>query len=124
MLYHLNGRDTFVIPNWTEIYVIITVSTMFCEELRKVKIFEKNIMYIFFFCYMQLYLEYDKRMVERWGSTGSTIVTVSSNVFYILPYFMFFLGLGFRYASYNDGLLSTARFSGDLVNLLNEYCVF
>jgi hypothetical protein len=37
MLYHLDGRNTFVIPNWTEIYVIITVSTMFCEEGRKVK---------------------------------------------------------------------------------------
>jgi hypothetical protein len=37
MLYHLDRRDTFVIPHWTEIYVIITVSTMFCEEARKVK---------------------------------------------------------------------------------------
>jgi len=36
MLYHLDRRDTFVIPHWTEIYVIITVSTMFIEEGRKV----------------------------------------------------------------------------------------
>lgn len=36
MLYHLDRRDTFVIPHWTEIYVIITISTMFCEEIRKV----------------------------------------------------------------------------------------
>ena len=36
MLYHLDRRDTFVIPHWTEIYVIITVSTMVCEEIRKV----------------------------------------------------------------------------------------
>ncbi len=55
MLYHLNGRDTFVIPNWTEIYVIITVSTMFCEELRKVKIFEKILcIYIFVLLYAAL----------------------------------------------------------------------
>jgi hypothetical protein len=37
MLYELDRRDTFIIPHWTEIYVIITVSTMFCEEIRKVK---------------------------------------------------------------------------------------
>ena len=37
MLYELDQRDTFTIPHWTEIYVIITVSTMFCEEIRKVK---------------------------------------------------------------------------------------
>lgn len=49
-------------------------------------------------------------MVERWGSTGSTLLTVLTNVFYIVPYFLFFLGLGFRYASYTDELLSTARF--------------
>jgi len=36
MLYHLDARDTFDIPHWTEIYVIITVSTMFIEEIRKV----------------------------------------------------------------------------------------
>ena len=49
-------------------------------------------------------------MVERWGSTGSTAINVLSNVFYILPYLLFYLGLGFRYASWNEGLLSTARF--------------
>ena len=37
MLYHLDARGTFVIPHWTEIYVIITVSTMFVEEVRRVK---------------------------------------------------------------------------------------
>lgn len=49
-------------------------------------------------------------MMERWGSTGSTIVTVFSNAFYILPFLLFYVGLGFRYASYNDGLMVTARF--------------
>ncbi|CAF3258135.1 unnamed protein product [Rotaria sp. Silwood2] len=91
MLYHLDGRNTFIIPHWTEIYVIITVSTMFCEEGRR------------------LYHEYNTRMLERWGSTGSTVLTVLTNVFYIMPYFLFYLGLGFRYASYNEGLLTTAR---------------
>ncbi|CAF4324388.1 unnamed protein product, partial [Rotaria sordida] len=35
MLYHLDGRNTFDIPHWTEIYVIITVSTMLVEEVRR-----------------------------------------------------------------------------------------
>jgi hypothetical protein len=60
--------------------------------------------------YVQLYHEYDARMMERWGSTGSSILTALTNVFYILPYFLFYLGLGFRYASYNDAILTTARF--------------
>ncbi|CAF3511447.1 unnamed protein product [Rotaria sp. Silwood1] len=91
MLYHLDSRNTFIIPHWTEIYVIITVSTMFCEEARR------------------LYYEYHTRMLERWGSTGSNLLTVLTNIFYILPYFLFYLGLGFRYASYTEELLSTAR---------------
>ncbi|CAF4511049.1 unnamed protein product [Rotaria sp. Silwood1] len=91
MLYHLDGRNTFIIPHWTEIYVIITVSTMFCEESRR------------------LYHEYNTRMTERWGSTGSAFLTVLSNAFYIMPYILFYLGLGFRYGSYNESLLTTAR---------------
>jgi hypothetical protein len=63
-------------------------------------------------------------MVEQWGSTGSTILTVSSNLFYILPFFLFYLGLGFRYASYNEGLLSTARFIEDLENFSNKFDIF
>ncbi len=42
MLYHLDNPDTFTIPHWTEIYVIITVGTMFCEEIRKVKLINFN----------------------------------------------------------------------------------
>ncbi len=42
MLYHLDNPDTFTIPHWTEIYVIITVGTMFCEEARKVKLINFN----------------------------------------------------------------------------------
>ncbi|UJR29010.1 hypothetical protein I4U23_010228 [Adineta vaga] len=90
MLYHLDSRSLVEI-HWTEIYVIITVSTMFCEEVRKT------------------YYEYDARMIERWGSTGSSILTVLSNVFYITPYFLFYAGLGFRYARFDDSLLSTTR---------------
>ncbi len=56
-------------------------------------------------------------MIERWGSTGSSILTVLTNVFYILPYFLFYLGLGFRYASYNGVLLTTARFAKDFEEL-------
>ncbi|CAF1034271.1 unnamed protein product [Adineta steineri] len=73
MLYELDSPDTLEIPHWTEIYVIITVSTMFCEEIRK------------------LFHEYNYRMVERWGSTGSTILTVLTNIFYIAPYLLFYL---------------------------------
>jgi hypothetical protein len=42
MLYHLDNPDTFTIPHWTEIYVIITVASMFCEEVRKVKLSNFN----------------------------------------------------------------------------------
>ncbi|CAF0951970.1 unnamed protein product [Rotaria sp. Silwood1] len=91
MLYHLDARNTFDIPHWTEIYVIITVSTMLYEEARRLR------------------YQYVTRMTERWGSTGSTAFTFLSNIFYILPYFLFYMGLGFRYGSYNEGLLSTAR---------------
>ncbi|CAF1439974.1 unnamed protein product [Rotaria sp. Silwood1] len=91
MLYHLDGRNTFDVPHWTEIYVIITVSTMLCEEIR------------------ERYHEYTTRTIERRGLTESSTLAVLSNVFYILPYLLFYLGLGFRYASYNQELLTTAR---------------
>ncbi|CAF4188401.1 unnamed protein product, partial [Adineta steineri] len=91
MLYHLDSPDTFEIPHWTEIYVIITVSTMFCEEIRK------------------LTHEYKYRMIERWGSTGSTMLTVSTNIFYIAPYLLFYLGLIFRYTGYDDKIFIAGR---------------
>ncbi|CAF0985839.1 unnamed protein product [Adineta steineri] len=91
MLYHLDSPDTLGIPHWTEIYVIITVSTMFCEEIRK------------------LTHEYKYRMVERWGSTGSTILTISTNIFYIAPYLLFYLGLIFRYTGYDDKIFTAGR---------------
>ncbi|UJR20641.1 hypothetical protein I4U23_023766 [Adineta vaga] len=91
MLYHLDSPATFRIPHWTEIYIIITVSTMLCEEIRKI------------------YREYRKHMLEQWGSTGSTILTVLTNVFYMMPYFLFYLGLGFRYRGYDEHILATAR---------------
>ncbi len=37
MLYHLDSRMQAKIPHWTEFYVILTVTAMFCEEGRKVK---------------------------------------------------------------------------------------
>ena len=58
---------------------------------------------------MKLYHEYKTRMIERWGSTGSVLLTVLTNVFYITPYFLFYLGLGFRYGGYTDELITTAR---------------
>ncbi|CAF1016322.1 unnamed protein product [Adineta steineri] len=91
MLYHLDSGDPDIKPHWTEIYVIITISTMFCEEVRKI------------------YHEYKTRMTERWGSTGSFLLTVLTNAFYIIPYFLFYLGLGFRYRAYNENIISTAR---------------
>jgi hypothetical protein len=33
-----------------------------------------------------------------------------SPVFYILPYFLFYLGLAFRYRGYTEDILTTARF--------------
>jgi hypothetical protein len=109
MLYHLDNVDTFIIPHWTEIYVIITVSTMLCEEIRKVQwivFISKN----YFHSLIKLHHQYKTRMLERWGWTGSTLVTVSTIVFYSLPYFLFYLGLAFRYRAYNDDILTTARF--------------
>ncbi|CAF0984122.1 unnamed protein product [Adineta steineri] len=91
MLYHLDSPNTLKIPHWTEIYVIITVSTMFCEEIRK------------------LTHEYKYRMVEQWGSTGSTILTVLTNMFFIAPYLLFYLGLIFRYTGYDDKIFTTGR---------------
>jgi hypothetical protein len=124
MLYHLDGRNTFDIPHWTEIYVIITVSTMLCEEIRKVEEKFSCPKFFFFFLCLQISFDYNRRMVERWGSTGSTIVTVLSNAFYITPYFLFYLGLVFRYESYNDGLLSTTRFDENLPRSFTENILF
>ncbi|CAF3424141.1 unnamed protein product [Rotaria sp. Silwood1] len=106
MLYHLDGRNTFTIPDWSEIYVIITVSTMFCEEARR------------------LYREYDTRMIEQGSSIGSPVLTVLTNGFYIMPYFLFYLGLGFRYSSYNESLLTTARLVETFVKLLMNCMYF
>ncbi|CAF1002638.1 unnamed protein product [Adineta steineri] len=91
MLYHLDSPATFRIPHWTEIYVIITVSTMVCEEIRK------------------LTRQYKYRMVEQWGSIGSTTLTVSTKIFYITPYFLFYLGLIFRYSGYSDNIFAAER---------------
>jgi len=49
MLYHLDGRDKIDTPHWTEIYVIITVSTMLCEEIRKVKLIKQKKRLLFCF---------------------------------------------------------------------------
>jgi hypothetical protein len=73
---------------------------------------------------MKIYYEYSARMIERWGSTGSTILTFLSNVFYILPYFLFYLGLGFRYGSNNDKLLTTARFDKNLDEFMMNIMYF
>ncbi|CAF2563716.1 unnamed protein product [Rotaria sp. Silwood2] len=78
MLYHFDSPAIFTIPHWTEIYVIITVSSMACEDVRKL-------------CH-----EYETRMIEQWGSTGSAILTVLTFIFYVTPYLLFYLGLGFR----------------------------
>ncbi|CAF4886108.1 unnamed protein product, partial [Rotaria sp. Silwood1] len=90
MLYHLDSPSTFTIPHWTEIYVIITIFTMSCEEVRKL-------------CH-----EYKKRMIERWGSTRSSLLTVLIHMFYFTPYILFYLGLEFRYV-HNDNILTITR---------------
>ncbi|CAF3880150.1 unnamed protein product [Rotaria sp. Silwood2] len=91
MLYHLDSPASFTIPHWTEIYVIITVSSMFCEDVRK------------------LYFAYKTRMVERWHLTGSTVLMMLTYMFYVIPYLLFYLGLGFRYRAYDENILTTAR---------------
>ena len=75
---------------------------------------------LFVFTPLKISFEYKTRMTERWGSTGSTVVTVMSNLFYIAPYFLFYFGLGFRYGSYNEALLSTARFFRTFRSTLNK----
>ncbi|CAF3454781.1 unnamed protein product [Rotaria sp. Silwood1] len=91
MLYHCDSPATFTVPHWTEIYVIITISSMFIEECRKL-------------CY-----EYKTRMVERWGSTESILLTLLTIIFYFAPYFLFYLGLCFRFGTYDKDIQTTAR---------------
>ncbi|CAF1500445.1 unnamed protein product, partial [Rotaria sordida] len=50
MLYHFDSRATFKIPHWTEIYVIITIATMICEDIR------------------MAYHNYTTKMTEQWAS--------------------------------------------------------
>ncbi|CAF4352399.1 unnamed protein product, partial [Rotaria sordida] len=64
--------------------------------------------------------QYVTRMTERWNSTESTALTFLSNVFYILPYFLFYMGLGFRYGNYNESLLSTAGFVQDFQKNIDD----
>src|SRR2546430_2203111 len=59
---------------------------------------------------IKLHHDYKRRMLERWGLSGSPLLTLLTNIFYILPYFLFYLGLAFRYRGYNDDILTTARF--------------
>ncbi|CAF3683341.1 unnamed protein product [Rotaria sp. Silwood1] len=63
MLYHLDARNTFDIPHWTEINVIITVSTMLFEEARRAKLIFCNEK-IFLFCDVKLRYQYVTRMTE------------------------------------------------------------
>ncbi len=76
------------------------------------------------FCYIKHYHEYDTRTTELWRSTESSILTTLSYAFLILPYFLFYLGLGFRYGSYSQGLLSTARFVENLERLIMNQMYF
>ncbi|CAM4808551.1 unnamed protein product [Rotaria magnacalcarata] len=91
MLYHLDSRKKSETLHWTEVYVIITVSAMSIDEVRR------------------LYHEYDTRMTELWGSTESTMLTAVTKVFYFIPYLLFYLGLGFRYSGDTKRLLSITR---------------
>jgi hypothetical protein len=118
MLYHLDSPVIF--PNWSEIYVIITVSTMLCEDARKVKL---RFFFItqYFYSLIKFYHDYDRRMVEPWGSTESTILTFLTIMFYITPYFLFYLGLIFRYRGYTDDILTVGRFVTYSYNLISLY---
>lgn len=112
MLYDFDACFKPEITCWTEIYVIITVSSMVIEEVRRVKdefSFCKGFLSLCFLYYLKLYHEYEARTTERWGSTESRILTVASNLFFILPYLLFYLGLAFRYAGNTEELHSVAR---------------
>jgi len=49
-------------------------------------------------------------MLERWASTDSALLISASLVFYITPYILFYIGLGFRYGAESDNILTAARF--------------
>ncbi|CAM4822172.1 unnamed protein product [Rotaria magnacalcarata] len=88
MLYEFEP-PTASSPHWTEIYIIITVSTMLCEDVRQFK-------------HNQLC-----KMTERHSFTGLNILSSLTALFNFLPYGLFYTGIGFRYASGNNELLFT-----------------
>ncbi|CAF4147515.1 unnamed protein product [Rotaria socialis] len=88
MLYEFEPA-TVRSPHWTEIYIIITVSTMLCEDVRQ---FKHNKL-----C----------KMTERHSFTGLNILSSLTALFNVLPYGLFYMGIGFRYGSANNELLFT-----------------
>ncbi|CAF1400746.1 unnamed protein product, partial [Didymodactylos carnosus] len=93
MLYKFDApRDTGGRFHWTEIYVIVTISAMLCEELR------------------QLAYHYQNRMQERWYQSTSWLLSTFSKLFYLSLYALFYLGILLRYR-YGDTLrlLTVAR---------------
>ncbi|UJR11905.1 hypothetical protein I4U23_016083 [Adineta vaga] len=91
MLYHIDNPAISKI-HWTEIYVIVTVTTMLLEEIREI-----------------LY-EYHAQMLELSITSESSIQTWIAKSFIILPYILFYLGIGLQFSSKNnDDVLISAR---------------
>ncbi|UJR07956.1 hypothetical protein I4U23_012235 [Adineta vaga] len=73
--------------HWTEIYVIITISAMLIEDIRK---------HLF---------EYLTQMLERWHQTDVWMLGV-----YALPYVLFYIGIGLKFVSRTrSDLFTSAR---------------
>ncbi|CAF1475583.1 unnamed protein product, partial [Adineta steineri] len=93
MLYHFESPSNINgTLHWTEILIIITVTTMLLEEIR------------------QIVYDLRKKMLEKWNTTTRLILTKLTNPFYALPYLLFYLGIFLHYAFGNTPtVLSAAR---------------
>ncbi|CAF0986831.1 unnamed protein product [Adineta steineri] len=74
MLFEMRSENAPV--HWTEIYVIITITTMLIDDIQK------------------LAVEYHTQMLERWHQKDLWMVGV-----YALPYILFYIGIGLQFES-------------------------
>ena len=110
MLYHFDNSMTTK-THWTEIYVIITVTTMLCEGIREVKKIDhssselRNV-----YLFLKTCHEYNTQMLELSVLPRSTLQAWIGKTFTSLPYLLFYLALSLRFCSRDDDhILTTAR---------------
>jgi hypothetical protein len=89
MLFEIKSENQPI--HWTEIYVIITISAMFIEDIRKVFSFYLEIRNLFF---LKHFIEYLTQMLERWHTSDFWIINL-----YLLPYILFYIGIGLHFGS-------------------------